>query len=130
MENVYNALKPGGVFYFASNNKWSYKVMSGEFWLPFYDKLPDFVRYNIRILAQGKDIMQLGIDFNTFTNQKLRRIFKKLNYSIIADKIDLREASELNNPIKVKFLNLAKKSSSFKKIIETFVPGTYFICVK
>ncbi len=128
--NIFNALKPGGAFFFGSNNKWSFHVMSGEFGLPFYDILPNRVRYKIRQVSQGKDIMTLGIDFNTFSYKKLRKIFTELGFSKIYDKIDLREVSALKSPVRKYILGKSKNSPLVKSFTETFVPGTYFVCIK
>ena len=130
LENIFQALKPGGAFFFASNNKWAFHTKSGEYNFPFYDQLPNWVRYRIRIRAQGEDIMKHGIDFNTFTYPQLRKLFREIGFSKIYDKIDLREPSELGSPIKRRILLLAKSNPTLKRFIEPFVPGTRFVCIK
>jgi len=65
ISRVFRALKPGGLFYFYSTNKFSFK--SGEYPLPLYGWLPNRWRYRLRRWRQGEDIMQWGIDFNQFT---------------------------------------------------------------
>jgi len=65
IQRIYDALKPSGLFYFYSTNKFS--LRSGEYPFPFYGWLPNTWRYRIRIVRQGEDIMKLGVDFNQFS---------------------------------------------------------------
>ena len=62
LKRIYQALRPGGVLFFESSNKFSLKPT--EYPIPFYGALPDRMRYRLRIMAQGPEIMKLGIDFN------------------------------------------------------------------
>lgn len=129
LENIYKSLKPGGAFYFTSNNRYSLTWKSGEFWLPFYDILPDKMRYKIRILIQGEDIMKLGIDFNTFTNKQLRNIFINLGYKKIYDHIDLKDVTPIKKSIVRRVFNYASKNDDIKKYIRPFI-SSQFVCVK
>src|SRR5207244_2759559 len=77
---IFRALKPDGVFYFTSTNKFS--LVSGEYNFPLYGWLPDRWRYALRTRRQGEDIMNLGIDFNQFTFPQLRRFFRKTGFRV------------------------------------------------
>ena len=130
LTNVFNALKPGGLFYFYSTNKFSYG--SGE-WKsnPFYGWLPDSVRYRFRIKKQGNDIMKLGIDFNQFTYFQLRTTFKKLGYSTILDSIDIIDSNKAHfKPWKRITLKILKRIKPLKYLALIFWPGTSFVCRK
>jgi 2-polyprenyl-3-methyl-5-hydroxy-6-metoxy-1,4-benzoquinol methylase len=83
IQKAFFALRPSGVFYFVSTNKFSFT--SGEFEIPFYGWLPDRLRYFLRTLLQGNDIMKLGIDFNQFTYFGLKRFFAQLGFKHIDD---------------------------------------------
>jgi len=74
IQTIYRALRPGGVLYFNSTNRFSL-APSQEYHFPLYGWLPDAWRYRLRKSRQGEDIMKLGIDFNQFTHPQLRRAF-------------------------------------------------------
>lgn len=130
LRKVYNALKPGGLLYFFSTNKFSFR--SGEFKFPLYGWLPDKWRYRLRIKKQGEDIMKLGIDFNQFTYARLRRFFNELGFTIILDRIDLLDPKSLiiPKPWKKIVLLLLKRFRPLKHIVLCFVQGTQFFCIK
>ena len=59
VHKVYRTLKPGGILYFESTNKFSFT--SGEYSLiPLYGWMPNWLRYSLRKMIHGKDIMKLG----------------------------------------------------------------------
>jgi SAM-dependent methyltransferase len=130
LEKVATALKPGGVFYFASTNKFSFQ--SGEYWVPLYGWLPDAWRYALRRRLQGDAVMQWGIDFNQFTYPKLRRVFKELGFTRILDQVDVLDPDNLTHPSTRKrmFLKLVKSAPPLKHAALCFSPATLFICVK
>lgn len=130
IRRIFNALKPGGLFYFCSTNKFSLK--SGEFHFPLYGWLPDKWRYRLRVSSQGKDIMKLGIDFNQFNYFQLRRFFKKVGFSIVMDRFEFLEPDNLNKHSvpKAAFLRIIKGSRFLKNLGLFFSSGTQFICIK
>ena len=131
IRRIYEALKPGGVMYFLSTNKFSFT--SGEYpTVPLYGWMPNELRYYIRRTFQDHDIMELGIDFHQFTYPGLRRAFKKVGFSQVLDPIQMFDPNNLNNPRAWKkvTLHVLKRVSPFKHIVLTFVPVTTFICVK
>lgn len=127
INNVYNVLNPGGILFFTSTNKYSFK--SGEYNFPFYGWFPNKFRYWLRIKKQGNDIMKLGIDYNQFTYRQLRQFFKKIGFLKVMDIIDLTEADDFNGLKKI-IIKLCKHSPTFKSLVLTFLPVTEFICVK
>ena len=131
LENIFKALKHGGVLYFVSTNKFSF--ISGEYpKIPLYGWLPNSVRYFLRINLQAKDIMEWGIDFHQFTFFQLRRYFKKLGFSTILDVVDFYDPDELFNPRLWKkiILTVLKRIKIFKHIVLIFYPRTSFMCKK
>lgn len=130
LEKIYNALRPEGLFYFYSTNKFSFK--SGEFDFPLYGWLPDAWRYRMRISRQGEEIMKLGIDFNQFTFPQLRRAFTKLGYMRIYDRLDLfcLDTSGTSKSTKERILRIANRIPPLKQLALLFAPGTQFVCIK
>jgi 2-polyprenyl-3-methyl-5-hydroxy-6-metoxy-1,4-benzoquinol methylase len=130
IRKVYDALKPGGVFYFGSTNKFSFT--SGEYNFPLYGWLPNRWRYGLRKWRQGEQIMKLGIDFNQFTHGGLRRYFRDVGFSKVMDVVDVKDVAQIRSGSAVKkhVLLAAKRSRAFKHLLLTFAPGTTFICVK
>jgi len=130
LAKVFAALKPGGVLFFCSPNKFSFR--STEFWIPLYGWLPDRCRYALRKRLQGEGIMEWGIDFNQFTYPQLRRFFKRLGFSKTFDLVDALDPDSLNNPTLTKKLFL-KALSTFKILkhpVLMFSNNALFICTK
>ena len=127
---VFDALKPGGLFYFYSTNKFS--LISGEYNFPLYGWLPNNCRYHLRVSHQGKNIMKFGIDFNQFTYFQLRRFFKNLGFSIVLDVVEISNLYNLNNPKHWKriILQITYRFKVLKHLVLFFAPGTQFICIK
>lgn len=130
IERVFQALKPGGVFYFTSTNKFS--LVSGEYNFPFYGWLPDRWRYTLRKRLQGDDIMNWGIDFNQFTFPQLRRFFRKTGFSEIHDAVDMLSADGLAHPAlwKKSVLAVLKSVPPLKHLYLTFRKTTGLVCIK
>ena len=129
VKKIYDALKPGGVFYFDSTNKFS--LTSGEYNFPLYGWMPDRMRYRFRVARQGPDIMKLGIDFHQFRYPLLRRHFKRVGFSKVVDFVDFKDLSRKNlNPLKKGVFRSLKVVRPLKHMALTFAPATIFICVK
>jgi 2-polyprenyl-3-methyl-5-hydroxy-6-metoxy-1,4-benzoquinol methylase len=129
VKKIAAALKPGGVFYFDSTNKFSFT--SGEYSFPLYGWMPNNWRYRLRIARQGEDIMKLGIDFHQFTYPQLRRYFKQVGFSSVMDFVDFKDLSRNNlNPWKRRAFRSLKTVRPLKHMALTFAPATIFICVK
>lgn len=130
IKKVFNALKPGGIFYFSSTNKFSLKT--SEYNFPFYGWLPNSWRYCLRIFRQGEKIMEWGIDFNQFTYFQLRRFFKNVGFSKIWDPIDSLDPYNLNSPKLWKkiVLKILRNSKPLKDLSLLFADVTEFICIK
>ena len=127
LHQIYSWLGPGGLLLFESTNKFS--LTSGEYpKLPLYGWLPNFARYQFRQIVQGRDIMQLGIDFHQFTFGGLRKAFREIGFSQIYDRADLADASA--GGIKGRILAGAKESRVVRGLFLTFVDTTLFVCVK
>jgi ubiquinone/menaquinone biosynthesis C-methylase UbiE len=129
LAKVYRALKPGGVLFWESTNKFALK--SGEYPpLFFYGWLPDWMRYRFRIWKQGPDIMKLGIDFHQFTFVGLRRAFRRVGFSKIYDIVDLADPKPTQTALKRGILNFARQSRIFREIFLFFFEGTTLVGVK
>ena len=129
LQRVHRALKPGGVFWFDSTNKFSF--VSGEYDFPLYGWLPNSWRFNLRRCKQGDDIMKLGIDFNQFTYPMLRRAFKRAGFTAI-DFIDFKDTNAIKTPAAWKRAALVglKAIKPLKHMALIFAPATIFVCVK
>jgi SAM-dependent methyltransferase len=130
LRQVFNALKPGGLLYFYSSNKFS--LRSSEFDFPLYGWLPDRWRYALRKSRQGEDIMELGIDFNQFTYFQLRRFFKRLGFSAVMDRVDVLDPDNLNHPTlhKRALLKVLQRCPPLRHAALLFTTGTLFVCIK
>jgi len=130
IDNVFRALKPGGVLYFCSTNKFS--IRSGEYAFPLYGWLPDKWRYALRTRRQGADIMKLGIDFHQFTYPQLRRYFKKVGFSQVLDLVELLNPNYLHNPRRWKkvVLRVLKGFPPLRHSVLLFSHMTTFVCIK
>jgi 2-polyprenyl-3-methyl-5-hydroxy-6-metoxy-1,4-benzoquinol methylase len=128
LERVYRALKPGGIFFFASTNKFS--LGSDEYPpLPVYGWLPDQWRYRLRVAVQGPDIMNLGIDFNQFTYWQLRKAFREAGFSRAWDRIELVEPERFSG-WKRQAVNICKAVPLVKWPVLLFCDATTFVCIK
>ncbi len=128
LAKVFEALKPGGVLFFESTNKFS--LTSGEYPFPLYGWLPDSWRYRLRIARQGPDVMKLGIDFNQFTYFKLRRVFRELGFSRIYDRVQVVEEGWVQKPLRRKVLIASKRFSLLRHLVLFFFNSTTFVCIK
>lgn len=131
LSNVYSALRPGGVLYFYSTNKFSPK--SGEYPMPLYGWLPNHARYRIRVWRQGPSIISSsGVDFHQFTYRGLRRTFREVGFSRVVDQYEMLDPADLGRPTQWKraLVAAADRFPPFVGALRTFAPGTCFICVK
>ncbi|MEW5946338.1 MAG: methyltransferase domain-containing protein [bacterium] len=125
---VFNALKPGGLFYFLSTNKFS--IVSGEYRVPFYGWLPDGWRSRFRAARQGEDIMKRGLDYNQFTYFRLRGFFKKLGFSRVLDRIDLTDTDAVSSFAVRNIVRVVRRFGLLKEAALLFTRCTFFICIK
>jgi 2-polyprenyl-3-methyl-5-hydroxy-6-metoxy-1,4-benzoquinol methylase len=127
---IYDALKPGGLLYFNSTNRFA--PISQEYYFPLYGWLPDAWRYRLRAWRQGEQILKLGIDFNQFTYPQLRRAFIDLGFSKVMDFTEALDPNRLNNPTlwKKVILRSVKGSKPIRQMALTFAPSTTFFCIK
>jgi SAM-dependent methyltransferase len=130
IQKVFDALKPGGLFYFYSTNKFS--LVSGESAFPCYGWLPDKWRYCIQTFRCGKDIMKLGIDFNQFNHFQLKRFFVATGFSKIYDQFQVVDFRNLitSTSWKRAVLEAIQNFKPLKVIALVFSPGTLFMCIK
>src|SRR6266508_720655 len=128
MKKIFAALKPGGVLYFDSTNKFSFT--SGEYHFPLYGWMPNSWRYALRKARQGADIMKLGIDFHQFTYPQLRRFFRQVGFSRVLDVVDFKDLSRIKNHQKRMVFTSMKRSRPLKHVALTFLPATIFTCIK
>jgi len=130
LQKIYDALKPGGLFYFYSTNRFS--LRSGEYKMLFYGWLPDRWRYRIRVRRSGEEIMKLGIDFNQFNHFQLKRFFSDLGYEKIIDQFGVVERNDLMKQKlwKIAVLKLVHYLKPLRWLGLFFAGGTLFICIK
>jgi len=126
---IYEALRPDGVLLFQSTNKFS--VVSGEFAkMPFYGWLPNPIRYRVRMLFHGRDIMKLGIDFHQFTYLGLRKTFRDVGFRRMLDRVDLADRSAITSAIKRRVLEACDRSRFVREAVLAFFEVITFVCVK
>ncbi|HYZ73343.1 MAG TPA: class I SAM-dependent methyltransferase [Chthoniobacterales bacterium] len=129
IHKVYKTLKPGGLLYFESTNKFSFT--SGEFKLiPLYGWLPNWLRYSLRKMIQGRDIMKLGIDFHQFTHRCLRNQFEKVGFSRILDRIEIADESQVSTELRRTIVRSARRFGLVRALALTFAEATRFVCIK
>jgi SAM-dependent methyltransferase len=131
LERVYAALKPGGVLFFESTNKYMLISPSPEYpKLPLYGYLPNWARYRFRQSVHGKDIMKLGIDFTQFTHPLLRRTFREIGFRKVLDIIDLVDIDRLS-PAKRIVTKMSRAFAPARWFVLTFLmEATTFVCSK
>jgi SAM-dependent methyltransferase len=127
LKRVYRALRPGGVLFFESTNKFSLKP--NEWSAPFYAWLPDRLRYRFRIMVQGPEIMKLGIDFHQFRYPQLRRDLRAIGFQTILDAVDLADLGRLHG-LKKAVMATAKRNRLARRILLTFMDATTLVCTK
>jgi ubiquinone/menaquinone biosynthesis C-methylase UbiE len=127
LKRVYRALRPGGVLFFESTNKFSLK--SGEYPFPLYGWMPDRLRYRFRIMVQGPEVMKLGIDFNQFRYPLLRRVLREIGFKTILDVVDLSDLGRLRG-LKKAIMATAKRNALARHILLTFMEATTLVCTK
>lgn len=132
IENAYTALRPGGLFYFNSTNKFS--LRSGEYPpMRLYGWLPYRMRRAIRIRKQGPEIVSsAGMDFNQFTYRGLRRTLADVGFSRVLDIYELLEVGDLNRAtlLRTTTMRVYKRFPPLRWLLTNFSDGTYIYCVK
>jgi SAM-dependent methyltransferase len=128
IQNVFAALRPGGLFLFSSTNKFSF--VSGECRFPLYGWLPNRWRYGLRVARQGPEIMKLGIDFNQFTYPLLRRAFEKAGFSRVLDRVEISSPDQVSCHWKGTVLRACKQVRRLKDLVLSFSHLTTFACIK
>jgi SAM-dependent methyltransferase len=132
LENVYRALRPGGLFYFNSVNKFALRSVEYPP-MRFYGWLPYEARVRIRLKRQGPLVVASGgMDANQFTYPGLRRTLESVGFSRVVDVYDLLDVEDLNHPTRARatLMRAYKRFRPLKHLITTFSDGTYFYCVK
>ena len=129
---VYAALKPGGLMYFESTNKFSFT--SGEYSGPptfgMYGWLPDQFRYSLRKKIHGDDIMKLGIDFHQFRHSLMRREFERIGFTTVLDRVQVADDTTVSTGFRRSVVKWARKVPAMKALALTFAEATRFICLK
>jgi SAM-dependent methyltransferase len=132
LTNIYRALRPGGLLYFNSTNRFA--LRSGEHKpLRLYGWLPYRVRERIRTKHEGPLLVaSRGMDFHQFTYPGLRRTLRDIGFTRVVDIYDLLDVDDLNRPTTARrtAMRAYKRLRPLKHLITTFSDGTYFYCVK
>jgi 2-polyprenyl-3-methyl-5-hydroxy-6-metoxy-1,4-benzoquinol methylase len=127
LDVLFRALKPGGVLFFESTNKFGF--VQGEYPMLFYNYLPNWARYRFRMMVQGRDIMKNGIDFHQFRYGMLRRAFREAGFSRYVDRIQIADPSAKSG-WKRSLLGILQRHAMIRNMVLPFVEGTTFVCVK
>jgi SAM-dependent methyltransferase len=132
LRNVYRALRPGGLLYLSSTNKFT--LRSGEYpRIPLYGWLPARVRYRLRIALQGEQIISSsGVDFNQFTYWGLERAFKRVGFTRVVDLFELLRVDDLVYPTAFKRQALTAMDAfpALRQLARMVYSGTHFFCIK
>jgi 2-polyprenyl-3-methyl-5-hydroxy-6-metoxy-1,4-benzoquinol methylase len=131
VQKIYAALKPEGVFYFSSSNKFAF--VSGEFRrIPLYGWFPDKVRRWIRTTVEGPGVLLWYMDCNQFRYPFLRKFLGQVGFRDIFDYIEMKDPDDLNNPTRTRRFaaKILKSSKLAKRLCLTFWPTTVFLCRK
>lgn len=130
LTNVASCLKPGGVLVFGSTNRFAF--LSGEYPLPLYGWLPNRVRYWLRQMLEGPDVMLATIDFHQFTYPGLRHALREAGFARVYDSVDLHDPERLNHPTwwKVALLRTMRRSPVIRHTLLTFWPTTELVAIK
>jgi len=129
VHKVYRTLKPGGILYFESTNKFSFT--SGEYArIPLYGWMPNWLRYSLRKMIHGKDIMKLGIDFHQFTHWGLRKEFEKAGFSRVLDRVQMADESQVSTGFRRRVVRAGRRSRLVRTLALAFAEATRFICIK
>jgi SAM-dependent methyltransferase len=132
LRNVRMALRPGGVLYLSSTNKFA--LRSGEYpRIPLYGWLPRAARRRLRVALQGEQVVASGrFDFNQFTYPGLRRALRRVGFSEIVDLFELLTVEDLvhSTLLKRAALGAMIRVPALKHAARTLYSGTHFFCVK
>jgi 2-polyprenyl-3-methyl-5-hydroxy-6-metoxy-1,4-benzoquinol methylase len=129
IRKLYKTLKPGGVLFFESTNKFSFT--SGEYTgVPLYGWMPNSWRYALRKKVHGEDIMKLGIDFHQFTHGCLRKEFRRAGFTRILDRVDAADENYVSTGFRRRVVRTARRFGPARALALTFAEATRFICIK
>jgi 2-polyprenyl-3-methyl-5-hydroxy-6-metoxy-1,4-benzoquinol methylase len=132
VRKVAECLKPGGLMFFESTNKFSFH--SGEYskfpLYGLYGWLPDQMRYKLRIAVQGEDIMKLGIDFHQFRHSVLRKEFERCGFRTILDRVQMADENVVSSGFRKAAVRVSRKVPPVKAASLAFSDATRFICLK
>jgi SAM-dependent methyltransferase len=129
---IQRTLKPGGVFWGNSTNKFS--LHSGEYpRVPLYGWLPYPLRRAIRVHHQGPEIVSSsGIDFNQFTYFGIRRALRRAGFEQVYDRFDLIRPEEIvrRHPARVLAARLLRSVPPLRTLPRIFDRGTSWVALK
>ena len=132
VRKVADSLKPGGLMFFESTNKFG--VYSGEYsefpLYGFYGWLPNQMRYRLRMAVHGDDIMKLGIDFHQFRYPMLRKEFERCGFKTILDRVQMADEAVVSSRFRKNLVRLSRRIPAVKAASLTFSDATRFICIK
>ena len=132
LEHIYRTLRPGGLFYFNSTNKFA--LRSGEYpSVRLYGWLAYGTRRRIRVARQGPGIVEsAGMDFHQFTHPGLRRMLGEIGFNRVVSIYELIDVDDLNHRSTPRILAMRayKALPALRHVIEAFADGTSFYCVK
>ena len=129
---IQRTLRPGGVFWGASTNKFS--LRSGEYpRVPLYGWLPYSLRRAIRVHDQGPEIVSSsGIDFNQFTYFGIRRALRRAGFTQVYDRFELLRPEKIvrRHLGRVVAAHLLHRVPALRTLPRVFDRGTSWVAVK
>lgn len=132
LANIQAALRPGGVLFFNSTNKFA--LRSGEFpELRLYGWLPFRVRRRVRLRRHGRGVVDSSsIDYNQFTHPGLRRALHASGVSQVHGHYELLRPGDLvrGGRLQRLALEMIQRLPVLRAAVETFAAGAQFYCVK
>lgn len=94
LKEAHRVLKPGGVAFFGTGNR--YYPISGEIDFPLYPWLPFKLQKRIAVAKRGPDILETNhIAWNNFTHRSLRRALNDTGFGQVRDLVDVTEPNDV-----------------------------------
>lgn len=130
LANVFEHLRPGGIFIFNTTNKFS--LIQGEYNFPpfFYSYLPNKWRFDLRRRFQGEGIMDHGIDFHQFIPWRLKSELFCLGFQSIVNLLEIMVEEDIVSPKSRFFFRKINNSLLLSFLYRIFFSDIFYFCKK